>query len=654
MWLAGAWLVLLTFAVYGNALANPFLTDDKLAILRDARVQEGRLGALVTGAYWNEPDADLLYRPLVSLSYGLNWAVSEAPWTFRLPNLLLHAGVGLLLFLWGRALLGSAWAALAGASVFIVHPIHADALNPIVGRADLAAALFGLAAVWLWWQDGAAGRSGWRRPVVATVCFAAGALCKESVLVLPGVVLLMDIARPRVEQIRRAAGWWRLRLWRCYLPLLGGVALVLAARWAALGTLQRPATAINIVDNVIAHPDYHLEPGESAGLARWGTPLAVFGKAVGLLAWPRPLSWDYSYAAIDTVRRWSDPRLAWGADCLVVMLGLMAVSWFRRRVVLVALGTLLITYSIVSNTYIVIGTIFAERLLYLPSVGWCLLAGVIVQGAVRMLSKKGTGTAPGASSGDGQGLRRAAGPLFRPASIALLAAVCGVGIFCAVLTVQRNGEFHSTARLNLVDALRQPRSARLWASVAADAYNAEHFGEAVADAERALAICPEYSTPWRTAGLAHWRAGEQDTALECLARYFKLGGVHDEQGQVALADICTQRGDHRTAIALLEEYVATPGHEHAAAARNNLAWSLLTAQPPELRDPVRALPYAEQAITIAPGQADYIDTYITALMALDRRDDAQRELERLLPTVQAGDPFRGVLLEKHAALTEQP
>jgi hypothetical protein len=142
-----------------------------------------------------------------------------------------------------------------------------------------------------------------------------------------------------------------------------------------LGTLARPADTISPLDNILAHPEYGWSPGDSATLARWGTPLAIAGKAAKLLVWPYPLSWDYSYAAIEPVRRWHDPRLWQGVAVLTVCVASMLVSWRRQRTVCFALGLTLIAYSVVSNFFVLIGSTFAERYLYLPTSGFCLLTG---------------------------------------------------------------------------------------------------------------------------------------------------------------------------------------------------------------------------------------------------------------------------------------
>jgi tetratricopeptide (TPR) repeat protein len=629
---AAAVLVACGLAVYGNALRHPFLIDDKLIILGDPRVQTADVRALLTQQYWPGQRGNRLYRPLVSLSFALNWAISHEPWTFRLPNLLLHVGAGLAVFLMLRELTRAYWPALAAAVLFVVHPIHTTALNQIVDRADIAVAACILFATWLYARDTAdRPKRAWIRPVLGAALFALALLCKENAVVLIGLVALLDVCGSKLwgrpvrggsESVFRSV---LRRALRCYLPLAAVLLAYVAVRTSVLGGVARKAADIPALDNIMAYPEYGLQPGESRWLARWGTPLAVFGQAAGLLVWPWPLSWDYSYAAVDSVRTWRDVRPWFGAATLAGSLVLLVSSWRRQRIACFAAGLALISYSVVSNTVIVIGSAFAERYLYLPSAGYCMLAAWLIAAL-------------------GQWLARTARPAGRCLSAAIWIAVVAAGAGYAALTVVRNRDFQSEAVLNAADLRAQPRSSRLWSAAAADALNAGQAALALQHAERALAIYADEPNAWRVAAIAHWRRRDADQALACLQKSFDHGGADSENAWVTLADILKSRGEYARAIAALEAFVAM--NARAAVARNNLAWYLLTAEPPELRDPQRALPYAKEAVKLQPAAGDFLDTYLSVLLALGRRDEARRVLEERVPQIPAADPQRPGLLEK--------
>lgn len=625
MWVAVA-LLACGLAVYGNALPNPFVLDDKLVILPDPRVAELDLRGLLTREYWPGEHGNELYRPLASLSFALNWAISHEPWAFRLPNLLIHVAAALGVFLLTRALAGAVWPALLAGLLFVVHPIHTTPLNQIVDRADLGAASGVLLAAWLYVRDADPSRaSAWWRPTLAVVLFAGGLACKESAVTLLGVVPLLDLARTRHQTNRKPVAWFGRRLWRCYLPLIAVLLAYLVARGAVLSGVAREAAEIRPLDNIIAQPEYGLQPGESRLLARWGTPLAVFGKAAGLLVWPKSLSWDYSYAAIDSVRTGRDPRLWGGIAALLLSLGALVVSWRRRRLAFAAIGTTLATYSVVSNTVVPIGSVFAERYLYLPSAGFCMLVGMWSGAAIRTL--------PVAA-------RRWHSTL---AAVGLI-AVAAIGICYSARTVRRNLDFRSETILNANDLRANPDSSRLWAAVAGNALDAGDYEAAIRHATRATEIYPESPTAWRILGLAQLGAHNPDQALAFLLKSVSHGGADSEVAVVAIAQILKARGSYADAIAILEEFVAS--HEHAPVARNSLAWYLITAEPVELRDPRRALPHAERAVALEPTAGDFLDTYVSVLLALGRTEDATRVLRERLPGIPEDDPYRAELLER--------
>jgi Flp pilus assembly protein TadD len=612
-------------AVYTNAVGNPFLIDDQAVILRDQRVQEFQVWALLTGNYWYMPRADVLYRPLVMLSFAANWAISQEPSSFRIVNIAIHAGVCALLVVLARRLFGSLWCAGAAGLVFAVHPIHTEALNVIVGRTDLAVTLFVLLAAVLYSKGGAkAAAVRTRRLGAVTVCFAGALLCKENGVVLPGVMVVLDWWRWRRDGSRPPPGWWNRRMMHSYLALVLVFGLYLLARWASLGGLTRDAAHISVVDNVIAHPDYGLEQGDSILLARWATPLVTFAKSVALLCFPARLSNDYSYAAIDTVKRLTDPRLPMAMASVAAVITVGIWSSRRRGRVAVGLAITLVTYSAVSNTAVIIGTIFAERLLYLPSVGAAMMAGVLASSWIGTLRQAGAG------------VRRSASGIVAICFALLLA-------WFGWRTIDRNRDWRSKDPGARAPAPISSQSVRVLSNLAGAAANAGDTDAALEYCRRAIEIYPDYESPWRISGLVYHRREQFDEALRRLRRALELGGANDSNGVLAACGILVSRGHYRRAIRLLTQLVRN--HPLSTTALNDLAWCLITAQPPELRDPVLAVQYAREAVRQDPSEVAILDTYVRALVAAGQHAEAQTVLERRLDSVPVDHDLRRGLVE---------
>jgi protein O-mannosyl-transferase len=116
----------LSFVCYGNSLRNAFISDDVPAIVNNPDIPR-------TLGYWNDPHSFLN-----SLSYrlaGLN------PFSYHCASILLHSFNTILVFFF-LSLFFSTAASFWGAMIFVVHPVHTEAVTWISGRPYLFVALF--------------------------------------------------------------------------------------------------------------------------------------------------------------------------------------------------------------------------------------------------------------------------------------------------------------------------------------------------------------------------------------------------------------------------------------------------------------------------------------------------------------------------------
>jgi hypothetical protein len=159
--------------------------------------------------------------------------------------------------------------------------------------------------------------------------------------------------------------------WRGTALALAGYVLVtlayLAARYAVLGQLVHGA----------AQRDPTLLIGAPLS-TRVLTGLEILGLYARLLLWPVTLSADYSYRQLIIVHGLDGPGAASAVlPGVVALLALAALGgWALRRAVRPALFGVLffcVSYSVVSNLVVPMGTLAGERLLYLPSVGFCVV-----------------------------------------------------------------------------------------------------------------------------------------------------------------------------------------------------------------------------------------------------------------------------------------
>lgn len=172
-------VVAAVFLVYWPALRNGFVWDDSALILRDPFI---RSWLLIPAGFryflFTDATASNFYRPLQRVANTFDYALYgfDKPWGYHLTNILLHAAGAVFLFLFARRFL-SPNAALAAALLWAVLPLHSSAVIYVSGRADLLAALFGFAALYLLGFPRASCR------LAAAVCLLAAMLSKESGIV---------------------------------------------------------------------------------------------------------------------------------------------------------------------------------------------------------------------------------------------------------------------------------------------------------------------------------------------------------------------------------------------------------------------------------------------------------------------------------------
>ena len=355
--------------VYANSLWNGFAYDDSWIIVRNTRVRDlTDLHAIFLTPYWPNYGPELgLYRPLIIFLFALQWAVAgNAPWFFHLSSVLAHAAVCVFVLLLVEQLI-SRRAAFAAALIFAVHPLHTEAVANVVGQAEIWAALGVLGACLIYVTRPAGVAISWNRRLGILAIYACVLLIKESAVVLPGLLVLLDFAQRRVQLTRDGL----LRYIKAVDFMLVALAIVLCAyltlRVSVLGNLAG-------VDAAPGLPFLREEHRILNALRAWP-------EYMRLLFLPIELSVDYAPAIILPVESFT-PMVMLGALLAVGTFVLMLVTPWQPRAGLVA-GWFLLTVLPVANLLFPIGVLVAERTLYLPSLAVCLMAGIAWEALAR-------------------------------------------------------------------------------------------------------------------------------------------------------------------------------------------------------------------------------------------------------------------------------
>jgi protein O-mannosyl-transferase len=337
----------LAFAVYANSLASGFITDDQFQILNNPVVTGAQnLGSAFGSGVW----AFLGYRgnyfrPLQFAIYGLIYrAFGPSAFAFHLLMVLLHAVNTALVYSLARRLFArrppaAAWVA---AALFALHPIHTEAVNWIAALPDVLVTSFALAGLLAFAAQEAAPNA-WQRVLHCAIYFAA-LLTKETGVVLPALYAGYQWLRVKRENVPMYAG------------MAGAFALYLALRINALGGFA-PAQ----------HTFFQLSGMEFAMSA-----VALLARYFAALVWPLGLNFFHVFHATKGA--------SW--QLMVSLAALAALAWaavrFGSRDRVAVFAGLWMVFSIAPALDITgVGqNVFAERYLYLPSVGFVILAGL--------------------------------------------------------------------------------------------------------------------------------------------------------------------------------------------------------------------------------------------------------------------------------------
>uniref|UniRef100_A0A8B9MDQ6 DUF1736 domain-containing protein n=1 Tax=Accipiter nisus TaxID=211598 RepID=A0A8B9MDQ6_9AVES len=331
------------------------------------------------------------YRPLCTLSFRINHAVGGMdPWGYHLVNVLLHAAVTGLFTNFSRILFGDGYWTLIAGLLFASHPIHTEAVAGIVGRADIGACLFFLLSLMCYVKHCStrgSSPSTWGWILGAGLCAGCSMLWKEQGVTVLAISAVYDIFIT-VRAFKSVEGNWlrgfSIPLTRKNLSLFFSIGLLTSWGTALLGVRlywmgNKPPSFSNS-DNPAADSD--------SFLTRTLTFLYLPTKNLWLLLCPDTLSFDWSMDAVPLLKAVSDWR---NLHTVAFYAGLLLLAYFslkgssnerecngKTNIVILSLSLLIVPFVPATNLFFYVGFVIAERVLYVPSMGFCLCWGFLL------------------------------------------------------------------------------------------------------------------------------------------------------------------------------------------------------------------------------------------------------------------------------------
>eukprot|EP01060_Flectonema_neradi_P011469 TRINITY_DN18543_c0_g1_i1.p1 TRINITY_DN18543_c0_g1~~TRINITY_DN18543_c0_g1_i1.p1 ORF type:complete len:624 (+),score=93.06 TRINITY_DN18543_c0_g1_i1:40-1911(+) len=446
------WVVLLVALVVNIncVVGSEFVFDDHVAIKNNPDVTGASPASnILSNDFWGgditKKSSHKSYRPITTAIFRLLYTqCGGTPAVFKTLNVILHGINTVLVYILAAKLFNQNHSRVVVSSMlFAIHPIHTEAVASVVGQADLLSCLFALLVV----LQSLSSTISVSRCVWMFVLLSMSFLTKETGITaaIPSLfcILVMNKTAARKDQMFPA------------VVVIVAVVVLVFVRGVVTGWNPVPK-GFRKLDN----PLPFIEDASDRAL----TIGRVWLEYIRLLLLPLWLSCDYSFSAIPVVA--STPSVvSFVAASVVFLIILFAgiIYWLpsdARRMFLFFALFFASCFSPASHVFVYPGTLVAERLLYLPSIPFCLFIGWVL------------------------------GPVYHSRTYVKFFCIC-MAIILSCLTITRNAEWKTQVSLFESALVATPNSAKVQLNIGIARQQANRTTEAMHHLEKAAAIFPE-------------------------------------------------------------------------------------------------------------------------------------------------------------------
>jgi protein O-mannosyl-transferase len=501
--------------LYANTLFHDFCQDDSIVITENMFTTQGVAGIsdilkydTFYGFFKEAGKASLVaggrYRPFTLVMFAIEYQIfGKSPFVGHFINVILFGLTCVLLYFLLLKLLNyrrsvdseqgienSLWlnpalVAFMAAVLFAAHPIHTEAVANIKGRDEIMTLLGSLAAVWFSLK--AFETDDIKNYIWAGILFFIGLLSKENAITFVVItpMIYWFFVKTDIETIFKQT-----------IPFAAAAILFIILRGSVIGN-QFGGEQLELLNN----PFLKLEGNNYVPFSfaeKSATIIYTLGKYIQLLVVPHPLTHDY-YPRHIGMMSFGDWQVLLSVALYVGLLVLILRGLKNRSLISFGSAFFLLTLSIVSNIVFPVGTNMAERFMFMPSLGFCLILAVLLA----KLGDKGQELAISRSG---------------------LGVFLGIVILFGLKTVTRNPAWQDNYTIFTTDIETSPNSAKLQTSVGGETI--EHFKnstnevekkakitEAIGHLQTALEIHPPFKNPYLLMGNGYFYLQDFDKAI---------------------------------------------------------------------------------------------------------------------------------------------
>ena len=515
-------LVTVSLALYFNSIFSGYVLDDMIVITHNSFTQKGFAGikdllfhdSFLGFTGMENQLAGGRYRPLSMVTFAMEYGLfGLRPHITHFINVLLYAAlIGLLYrFLDRFVFKQKPFISFLVALLFAIHPIHTEVVANIKSRDELMCMIFLLLSMELLFRH-VLEKKNPLQLAGSLFMFFLSLLSKENGLVYIAVVPLL-------------------------LYYFNGVKPGKALRWGipfflvivAYFLIRVKLTGFNMVQNMEVLNAPFLYADKSRAFA---TKVAVLGKYLIMLVFPYNMSYDYSYNQIKYISL-SDARFILS---FLVNAGLLVYAFLtfgKRSLISFSILFYFISMALVTNFVFDVGTPFADRFLFQPSLALALILGSYLGNYFYTAKKE-------------EVLQR---------KKMILVIMAGVLLLAGGKTIARNADWESEATLFLEDVKTCPNSAKtnnncgvslinLSSTETNETRKKQLLDEAVEKLKKSVAIHPKYVDAYLNLGVAYSRLNDLPNTEAAWVRARDLSPNHPKlrESLMVLGDLYAMQG----------------------------------------------------------------------------------------------------------------
>jgi len=538
-------VALFAFIIYSNTLDHKYVLDDFGVIPENLITKKGvsALPEIFSSTYRAGTNLidNSLYRPLSKAMFAIEWQMApDKPALSHWMNVLFYALSCVVLF-WVLSLCfkGNYVIPFITSMLFAAHPLHTEVVANIKSRDEILCLLFCLMATGATLLCAKSRKK--RYLFLSGILFFLAFLSKESAITWLAVIPLFVyfFTSLSLKEILKSS-----------VPLFVAAIIFLLIRSKIVSS---GSAVILIEDNYLS--------GFKNILTREANAIFLLGVYLKQLIFPISMISDGSYNHFKEVGL-SNVYFLISLIVHIALLVFAVIRFKKRDVFSFSIFYYFITLSLVSNVFFLIGTNYGERLLYMPSLAFCLAIAVLLS---RIFSTEQMESKSTLSSMISQN---------RLSMISMLV----IALLYSVSTIARNRDWHDNSALYGADVLKVPESAHM------HFYYANHISsddelKKITDTlavrkiyEKALEhldistdIHPRYSDAYQRKGFIYHKLKNFDKASESYEKSISINPTFPV-AQNNYANLLFETGRYEEALKNFKSaFRLNPHYSHAAA-----------------------------------------------------------------------------------------